>query len=212
MFMQKNDKAPDFNLNLVDGKTQSFYSMTEGKTAILFFYPSSSKYSKTCQKQAAAFNSSLAELGDNVQVIGVSVGRLDELKIFKGKFAANFPVGLIDKKTQKAYDARKGGIFSDFIADILASKRVTFIISPDHVIAERIDLPGIANGPAMTAHAKAVVAKVQALNLNNEAKTAKPVENVDGTNTVTSPSLNSTKWTEINKSANINSPKNLTRQ
>jgi alkyl hydroperoxide reductase subunit AhpC len=191
--MQQNDKAPDFNLTLVDGKTKSFYSIAEGKTAVLFFYPSSAKYSKTCQKQSAAFNGSLAELGDNVQVIGVSVGNLGELKTFKEKFASNFPVGLIDRKTLKAYDARKGWIFSNFAPDIIASKRVTFIITADHIIAERIDLPGIANGPAMTAHAKEVVEKVKELN-NKENKEARlNVASISGTANVPEVAL---KWSK----------------
>jgi|GEM_PF-3928306 len=204
--MKQNDKATDFNLTLVDGKTQSFYSMKDGKTAVLFFYPSSSKYSKTCQEQARAFNSSLAELGDNVQVVGVSVGSIDELKIFQQKFASNFPVGIIDRKTQKSYGARKEGIFSDFVSDIFASRRVTFIITPDHIIAERIDLPGLANGPAMTAHARDVVTKIKALNHKTKKEGVVISEKNEA---VLSSAPANTKWVERNNSANINSPKSF---
>ena len=158
--MQKNDLAPDFDLTLANGDATSFYSLSAGKPAILFFYPSSASYSKTCQKQAMAFNNALTELGDNAQVIGVAIGNLSELKTFKDKFASDFPLGLIDKETQRLYGARKTGI-SSFLPNILASKRVTFIVNSDHSIARRIDLPSKANGPEMTAHVKEAVSIIK---------------------------------------------------
>lgn len=163
--MKPQDAAPDFDITLVDGKTTKFYDLAAGKTTVLFFYPSSASYSKTCQKQAAAFNEKIKAFGDKVQVIGVAIGDLDELRKFKEKFASNFPVGLIDKETQKLYDTRRTGVasFLSMFFDIMASKRVTFIIDPQHKVLERMDLAASANGPQMTAHVEEVAMKLKAL-------------------------------------------------
>lgn len=164
--------APDFSLTLTDGKKARLNDITSGKqNTILFFYPSSSSYSKTCQEQAKAYNNYLTGLGGDIAIVGVSAAGVKEAKKFQEKFASSFPIGVIDKKVLDQYDVRNKGIVPKVLGilnRIFISKRVTFILDKDNTVVERIELPLAANGPEMTAHAKEISARIKEIRAVNK--------------------------------------------
>ena len=159
--------APDFSMTLTDGMKTNLSDLTSGKqNTILFFYPSSSSYSKTCQEQAKAYNNYLSDLGSDVAIVGVSAAGVGEAKKFKEKFASSFPIGVIDKYVLDQYGVRNKGIIPKVLGvfnRIFISKRVTFILDKDNTVLERLELPLAANGPEMTAHAKEVNARMNVI-------------------------------------------------
>lgn len=159
--------APDFSLTLTNGTKTKLSELTKGKeNTILFFYPSSSSYSKTCQEQAKAYNNFIGGLGNDVAVVGVSAAGVREAKKFKDKFASSFPIGVIKPKVLDQYGVRNKGVIPKVLGvfnRIFISKRVTFILDNHNRVINRLELPLAANGPEMTAHAKDINARIKAI-------------------------------------------------
>jgi peroxiredoxin len=158
--MKKNNKygyegsiAADTSIKMIDGSSFSLHDELEkGKNIVLFVFPSSSKYSKTCDKQARALNSLVSEMEKyNTSVIGVTASSLKSIEKLSQRISADFPIAQIDKKALKQYSANSKSYFLN------VPKRVTFVIGSDKKINKRFDLPMMANGPQMTKHAQDVL-------------------------------------------------------
>jgi thioredoxin-dependent peroxiredoxin len=120
--------APAFSVKDDAGNPVSLADF-KGKTVVLYFYPKDD--TPGCTKEACSFRDSFAEYqGKDVVVLGVSMDDSDSHQAFKTKYSLPFTL-LADTEgaITKAYDVDGGGY----------SKRVTFVIGPDGVIAETID-------------------------------------------------------------------------
>lgn len=156
-FGNEGSIAEDASLKMTDGSSLSLYDeLDKGKSVVLFVFPSSSKYSKTCDKQARALNALVGKMQEyNTSVIGVTSSSLKSIDKFSKRIRADFPIAQIDKKTLKQYSANSDSYFLN------VPKRVTFVIGSCKEIKKRFDLPMMANGPQMTKHAQDVLTFVE---------------------------------------------------
>jgi thioredoxin-dependent peroxiredoxin len=130
-------KAPDFHLKDQDGKAHSL-SDYAGKWVVLYFYPKDD--TSGCTTEACSFRDSrslIAELG-NAEVIGVSKDSESSHKKFAEKNQLDFTL-LSDPthETIEAYDSWKPAKFMG--REYMGTKRNTFIVSPDGMIAKKYE-------------------------------------------------------------------------
>jgi peroxiredoxin Q/BCP len=130
-------KAPDFQLNDQDGKLHML-SDYAGKWLVLYFYPKDD--TSGCTAEACSFRdarSLIAELG-KAEVVGISKDSESSHKKFADKNDLNFTL-LSDPThtTIEAYDSWKPMRFMG--REYIGTKRNTFIIDPNGMIAKEYD-------------------------------------------------------------------------
>ena len=124
MNLTVNSQAPDFSAPDQFGQTHSL-SQYQGKWILLYFYPKDD--SPGCTIEACNFRDVMDELKQHVVLLGVSSDSLESHKQFSQKHQLNFPLLSDPEKTMiSAYGAN----------GIILNKRVSFLISPQGIIAK----------------------------------------------------------------------------
>ena len=97
-------KAPDFELQDQDGKTQTLKALLKDGPLILYFYPAD--FTPGCTKEACSFRDLHQELlKAKLRVVGVSPQDVASHRRFADKHDLNFPLlADPDKTVVKAYD------------------------------------------------------------------------------------------------------------
>ena len=117
--LEIGDKAPDFALKDIDGKTVSL-SDYKGKVIILDFFAS---WCPPCREEIPDFIELQKSYGvGSFSMIGVSLTDLNDTKSFAGKMKINYPVAIDDGKASAAYGP-------------IRSIPTTFVIGKDSKIA-----------------------------------------------------------------------------
>ncbi len=127
--LKEGDLAPDFELPAHDGSTVRLSDL-RGRIVVLYFYPRA--MTSGCTREAQRFNELLEEFEKyNAVVLGVSNDPLDKVKRFAEKLGLKFKLlsDAENKVIEKYGVIRRRG-------DKVSANRVTFIISPDGVIAK----------------------------------------------------------------------------
>jgi thioredoxin-dependent peroxiredoxin len=130
--LKVGDKAPDFEVPDQEGNKVSLKSM-RGKRVVLWFYPKADTPGWT--KQGCGFRDRTPDFKKkNVEILGISFDPPAANKAFSEKF--KFPFRLLcdtDRKVGIAYGAADD-------ATARSAKRLTFVISPDGMIEQAIDV------------------------------------------------------------------------
>jgi len=146
MKIVQNKPAPDFNLLDQDGKSHSL-SDYRGSWVVLYFYPMDG--TPGCTKEACAFRDArdaIAELG-NAVVLGVSKDSVASHRKFTDKQNLNFTLlSDPDHKVIEAYDSWDPKFYLG--GTLLGTKRNTFLIDPEGVIAKEYRGVDPASHPA----------------------------------------------------------------
>ena len=101
------------------------------KNVILYFYPKD--FTPTCTKETCGFRDLLTKLGsESTAVIGVSADDDSSHESFREKHEVNFPLVADPKKEI----AKKYGAAGGLTGVLGMTKRLTFVIGKDGVIAE----------------------------------------------------------------------------
>jgi len=126
--LETGDRAPDFELDSVDGGRVAL-SDYRGKTVIVYFYPKAA--TPGCTTEACDFRDRLADLG--APVLGISRDPLDALAAFRDEHGLTFPLlSDPDHAVHAAY-----GAWGDKVVDgqtVQGVIRSTFVIGPDGTI------------------------------------------------------------------------------
>src|SRR5438445_5646121 len=124
------DKAPLIEGKDQDGKTWKLADEVGKKIVLLYFYPKDD--TPGCTKEACGFRDRIADLKDNVEVIGVSFDSPESHQKFISKYNLNFPLlADTDGKIAAAYGAK--------MAALNLARRVSFLIGLDGKIAHVTD-------------------------------------------------------------------------
>jgi len=98
--LEIGDKAPDFSLVDINGKTVSLSDFS-GKAVILDFFAS---WCPPCKQEVPDFIELEKAYGDKgFAMIGVALEKADAAGAFAGKVGINYPVLVDDGKTSEAY-------------------------------------------------------------------------------------------------------------
>jgi thioredoxin-dependent peroxiredoxin len=134
MTLPIGSQAPAFDVTSSDGRHLSLDEFRGKKNVVLYFYPKDG--TPVCTAEACGFRDIYDELvGDDTEVIGVSVDDDDSHGKFAAKHNVRFPlVADRDRKLVTAYQAVGG------IARLLGgAKRVTYVIDKNGKIAAVFD-------------------------------------------------------------------------
>jgi peroxiredoxin Q/BCP len=134
MTLPIGSQAPAFDVTSSDGRHLVLDEFRGKKNVVLYFYPKDG--TPVCTAEACGFRDIYDELvGDDTEVIGVSVDDDDSHGKFAAKHNVRFPlVADRDRKLVTAYQAVGG------IARLLGgAKRVTYIIDKNGKIAAVFD-------------------------------------------------------------------------
>lgn len=122
-----NSVAPAFSAPDQFGKTHTL-AQHQGSWVLLYFYPKDD--SPGCTAEACGFRDSLSELRKHVIVLGVSSDSIASHQQFAQKYHLQYPL-LADPEKK---------VISDYGANgLIFNKRVSFLISPDGIIAKIYD-------------------------------------------------------------------------
>lgn len=135
--LKEGDKAPDFNLDGVDGEgkeTTIALKDYKGKKVVLYFYPKDN--TPGCTTEACDFRDNFSRAaGKDVQVLGVSPDKIASHKKFREKQSLNFPLlSDIDREVAAAYGAF--GEKKSYGKTTLGIIRSTFLIDEKGKIKE----------------------------------------------------------------------------
>ena len=126
-------KAPEFNLPCDDGKKVSL-SNFRGKKVVLYFYPRDN--TPGCTRESCAFRDNLAEIKRRgTVVLGVSTDSVASHKIFKQKYALNFPL-LSDAGKQMSISYGVWKQKSLYGRKYMGLNRTTFLIDEEGKISK----------------------------------------------------------------------------
>jgi peroxiredoxin Q/BCP len=127
MKLTVNSKAPTFSAPDQYNKLHSLEAYA-GKWLLLYFYPKDD--TPGCTAEACGFRDAMSDLLQHITVLGVSADSVASHAQFAQKYHLNFPI-LADpeKKIHNAYGTN----------GLIANKRVSFLITPDGIIAKIYD-------------------------------------------------------------------------
>ncbi len=148
---EPGDIAPPFKGTTQTGETVSLADF-KGKYVALYFYPEDD--TPVCTKQACSLRDGYSELKEaGIVVIGVSRDDVDSHKAFADKFDLPFPlVADPEKKILNAYGTwGEKNMYGNLV---MGTKRFTFLIDPNGVIAHVFKRPKNAD------HAQEILRKV----------------------------------------------------
>lgn len=130
--IERGEPAPDFQLKDSKGN-QHRLSDYRGRTVVLFFYPKDG--TPGCTAEACNLRDHYAELTERgIAVLGISYDDSASHREFADKNNLPFPLlSDTEKRVSEKYGA-KSGLLGYFFP-----KRITYIISPDGVIIDRIE-------------------------------------------------------------------------
>lgn len=127
-------QAPDFTLQGQDGTAHSLGDY-KGKWVVLYFYPKDN--TPGCTKEACAFRDArdaIAEFG-NAVVLGISKDSPNSHRKFADKHSLDFTLlSDPDHSVAEAYGSWDSTFF--FGSTLLGTKRNTFLINPEGMIAK----------------------------------------------------------------------------
>lgn len=127
------EQAPDFSATASDGTAVRLSDFRGKKNVILYFYPKD--FTPTCTRETCGFRDLLAKLGnEETVVIGVSADDDRSHEQFREKHQVSFPL-LADP--DKAI-ARKYGAAGGLTGMLGMTKRLTFVIDKNGLIAEQL--------------------------------------------------------------------------
>lgn len=127
MKLTVNSKAPAFSAQDQFGRVHSL-DRYAGKWLLLYFYPKDD--TPGCTAEACGFRDIMSDLQKHIVVLGVSADSIASHQQFAQKYHLNFPL-LSDpeKKMHTAYGTN----------GVVSNKRVSFLITPDGIIAKIYD-------------------------------------------------------------------------
>ena len=141
MKLKEGIKAPNFILQNANGKYFKLSSFKGISPVVIYFYPKAG--SSGCTKQACGIRDDMKSFKDkNIIVLGISVDSKREIKKFVSENNLNFPLlSDVNRVVTKKYGV---------LRDDGKSKRITFIIDKDGMIAKIIEVNDVSS------HAKEV--------------------------------------------------------
>ena len=139
--LREGMKAPNFNLQNYQGKFFKLSSFKDKSPVVIYFYPKAG--TPGCTKQACGIRDDMKSFKDkNIVVLGISVDSKREIKKFVSENNLNFPLlSDVNKIVTKKYGV---------LRDDGKSKRITFIIDKNGIIAKIIEVNDVS------AHSKEV--------------------------------------------------------
>jgi glutaredoxin-dependent peroxiredoxin len=123
--LKPGDKAPAFKLFNTEKQEVSLADLTQGKNAVLLFFPLA--FTGVCTAELCSMRDDLATYnGLNANVVGISVDSLFTLEKFKAEQNLNFPLlSDFNRETAAAYEA----IYGDFVLGMKGvAKRSAFVV------------------------------------------------------------------------------------
>ncbi|MFQ3549452.1 MAG: thioredoxin-dependent thiol peroxidase [Armatimonadota bacterium] len=126
------DKAPDFTLPTIGGKTISLSDYLGKKNVVLYFYPKDD--TPGCTKEACSFRDFQAEFEEADSVIlGVSIDSVKSHEKFAEKYNLHFPL-LADEEKKVVSDYQVWKEKSMYGKTFLGIERTTFAIDKEGII------------------------------------------------------------------------------
>ena len=154
MIVGEGDKAPDFEMPAIGGRTVSLAGL-KGKPFVLYFYPKAD--TPGCTKEACAFQEALPQLGGiGIDVIGVSPDKIKPIEKFADKYKLTFPLAS-DESHAVAETYGTWVEKSMYGRHYMGMERSTFLVGSDGKIAK------VWRKVSVTGHAAAVLKAAQAL-------------------------------------------------
>jgi thioredoxin-dependent peroxiredoxin len=130
--LTEGQKAPDFSLPTIGGKTISLAEFQGKKSVILYFYPRDS--TPGCTKEACFFRDIKAEFDSaGAEILGVSVDSVASHEKFAEKYHLPFPLlADVDHKVVEAYGVWQEKSLYGRLG--FGTVRATFVIDKEGVI------------------------------------------------------------------------------
>lgn len=124
------DEAPGFELPNQDGDTVRLEDF-EGQPLVVYFYPGD--FTPVCTREACSFQEDLGAFEElDAAVVGISNDSVDDHARFRDEHGLAFD--LLADEDGEAIEAYG-------VDGLLGTQRVTFVVDPDGVIAERLRWP-----------------------------------------------------------------------
>jgi peroxiredoxin Q/BCP len=134
MALSKGDRAPDFELPDGSGTPRRLSDLLSAGPVALFWFPAA--MTPVCTKEACHFRDVAAEFAKaGAQRVGISADPVDKQQQFADKHGFDYPL-LSDATGEVAgqYGVKRGGL----AGKLAPTRRVTFVIGPDHTILDVI--------------------------------------------------------------------------
>ncbi|MCC5913427.1 MAG: redoxin domain-containing protein [Balneolaceae bacterium] len=130
MSLITGQKAPEFTLQNSEGEKVSLSNLTEGKKAVLLFFPLA--FSSVCTDEMCKTRDNMKLFNSlNANVAGISVDSFFTLKEFKKANNLNFQLlSDFNKDVSEQYNA----IYDDFFGMKGVSKRAAFVVDQEGVL------------------------------------------------------------------------------
>ncbi|WOC13361.1 peroxiredoxin [Gordonia sp. MP11Mi] len=132
--MKTGDRAPDFALPDQNGQTRRLSELLADGPVALFFYPAA--FTPGCTKEACHFRDLASEFTQaGVQRVGISRDEVSKQSDWTAKHSLDYPLlSDVDGSVAHDYGVRRSGLLSS----VMPTKRTTFAIGSDGVIADVI--------------------------------------------------------------------------
>jgi thioredoxin-dependent peroxiredoxin len=129
--MQSGDRAPDFELPDETGTIRTLRGLLADGPIVLYFYPAA--MTPGCTAESCHFRDLGAEFAAvGAQRVGISTDAVNRQKEFSDKYSFDFPLlSDPDGQVARSYGVRRN-------LGLMPTKRVTFVIGTDGVIADVI--------------------------------------------------------------------------
>jgi thioredoxin-dependent peroxiredoxin len=120
--------APEINATASNGTRVLLSSYRDKRPVVLYFYPRD--FTRVCTAETCGFRDLQVELGETVQVIGVSTDDDESHRKFSAEYNVSFPLlADTDKQIAKAYGAWGG------LMQLVGAKRITYVIDQKGTIS-----------------------------------------------------------------------------